>query len=416
MEDIYQAIHLIEQNNVEKAIRILHQHLPQANDDEKFTIADLFLELGLQEDASTVLEPLVEAYPQEKELHLTLAEIYIDLEQDEKALNLLEEIEPSSDHYLPALLASADLYQTQGLFEVAEQKLIEAKQSAPDEPLIDFARAELAFSLGEYQKAVTHYQKVHQTQSNVAEIDISLRLAESLAAIGEFEQSLSFYQKAEKEDEDTLFRYGFIAYQANRLDIAIKVWEELIERDKEYASVYNYLAHAYDEEGLVDQGYQTVQDGLKYDPLNKELLLTGAALARRSGDNEASYRLAREAVAIDPGYKEAILFLVENYRSDNDFQAIIDLLSHIIEQGEQDGYYKWELAKAYVEEEHYGLALHAYQEAYDDFKEDGDFLKAYGYFLIEEGRKEEAIRIFNRYLTIEPSDSEIENYLIRLNS
>ena len=414
MNPIDQAIQLIEQDEIKKAVSILRDYVRQASDNDLITIADLFIELGLLDDARSILESLLEDYPDESDIRLVLAEIYIDLENDEQALNHLEAIDQSSDEYIASLMVAADLYQTQGLFEVAEQKLIEAKQLAPNEVLIDFAQAELAFSLGKYDDALFNYRKIHQQNDQIAEVDLTLRIAESLAAIGEFEEALDYYQDVEIDDPEILFRYGFIAYQANRMDIAIHTWEELLKQDPEYGSVYNYLAEAYQEEGLIDQGYQATQKGLEIDPLNKELLLTAASLARKVGQNDESYRLARKAISIDPGYKAGILFLIENYRKEDDFEAIIDLLTHIIEQGEEDGYYKWELAKAYEAEETYDLALKYYQDAYNDFKDDSDFLKAYGYFLVEEGMREEAVQIFTRYLSIDPSDVEIESYLARL--
>lgn len=414
MNTIDQALQLIEQDELKKAVSILRDYIRQASDNELITIADLFIELGLLDDARAILEALLEDYPDESDIRLVLAEIYIDLEDDEQAINHLEAISPASDQYIASLMVSADLYQTQGLFEVAEQKLIEAKRLAPNEALIDFAQAELAFSLGKYDDALFNYRKIHQQSDQIAEVDLALRIAESLAAIGQFEESLAYYKEAEIDDPEILFRYGFIAYQANRMDIAINTWEELLKQDPEYGSVYHYLAEAHQEEGLTDQGYETAKKGLEMDPLNKELLLTTASLARKLGQNDESYRFARNAIAIDPGYKAGILFLIENYRKEDDFEAIIDLLTHIIEQGEEDGYYKWELAKAYEAEETYDLALKHYQDAYDDFKDDSDFLKAYGYFLVEEGMRQEAVQIFTRYLSIDPSDVEIESYLARL--
>src|SRR5690554_5996171 len=138
MNPIDQAIQLIEQDEINKAIRILRDYIKQANDNDLISIADLFIELGLLEDARSILESLVTKYPDESDIRLVLAEIYIDLEDDEKAIYHLEAIDPSSDEYIASLMVSADLYQTQGLFEVAELKLIEAKRLAPNEPLIDF--------------------------------------------------------------------------------------------------------------------------------------------------------------------------------------------------------------------------------------------------------------------------------------
>ena len=56
-----------------------------------------------------------------------------------KPLAILSQITPKSNAYLEALLVSADLYQTQGAFDVSEQKLLTAYQLAPDEPVIEFA-------------------------------------------------------------------------------------------------------------------------------------------------------------------------------------------------------------------------------------------------------------------------------------
>src|SRR5699024_359422 len=320
MNKIDQAIQLIEQDDIKEAVSILRDYIKQASDDELIMAADLFIELGLLNDARSILESLLDKYPDESDIKLALVEIYIDLEEDEQALSLLQEFEQSSDNYVASLLLSADLYQTQGLFEVAEQKLIEAKQLSPHDPLINFAQGELAFSIGNYQLAIVHYEKIYQETNELAEVDISLRLAESLAQVGEFEQALDYYKEAKIEDPNELFQYGFIAYQIKRMDIAIKTWEELLARDPDYASVYSYLAEAYQEEGMVEQGYQTAIKGLEVDSLNKELLLTTASLARQFGDDQGSYRYARESVALDPGFKDGILYLIENYRSDGDFE------------------------------------------------------------------------------------------------
>ncbi|WP_186577796.1 tetratricopeptide repeat protein [Aquibacillus kalidii] len=414
MEEIHDAIVLMEQNKSEEAMKKLANYLPNASEDEKFTIAELYMQWGMLEDAKFILLDLAQSYPNEAELKLMLADIHIDLEEDEEAIDILNRFTSADEEYLGALVQLADLYQTQGLFEVAEQKLLEAKNVDPMEPLIDFALGELSFSNGEYQKSIPYYEKVIQAHQQVAEVEIGVRLAEAFAATGEFEKSMDYYQETASEDPDHLFRYGFMAFKADRLDISIKVWEELLERDPQYQSVYLYLAKAYEADGLLQEAFETAKKGIKVDEFNKELFHYAGVVAHKLGDAEGSTQLIRQAIAIDPGYREAILFLVENYKQHDDFNAIIDLLTHIIELGEDDASYKWELAKAYYEIELYDDALKLYNDAYTTFKDDSDFLKEYGYFLVEEGRLGEAIQVFTSYLKIDPSDTEIEEYLERL--
>lgn len=414
MEELSRAVDLMEQQKTEEAMEVLEEYLPVANEEERYTIAQLYQQWGMLEEAKMILLGLIQQYPEESELKLMLADIHIDLEEDQEAIELLNRFNPTDEDYLAVLIQLADLYQTQGLFEVSEQKLLEAKQLDPSEVLIDFALGELSLSNGEYQKAIPYYEKVYQQQEVFAEVEIAVRLGECLAAVGEFEQALTYYEKVETDNVEVLFRYGFIAKKANRSDISIQSWEQVIEIDPDYQSVYFYLAETYEEEGRLKEAYETAKTGLAVDELNKELHLLAGSLARKLGHMEEGYQLAKEAVSIDPGFKEAVLFLIENYKQDQNFESIIDLLTHIIELGEEDGYYLWELAKAYEEEESFAKALESYEEAYNTFKDDLDFLKAYGYFLVEEGRQREAINVLDRYLKIDPSDIEIEEYVGRL--
>ncbi|SDL66708.1 tetratricopeptide repeat protein [Sediminibacillus halophilus] len=414
MQEIHEAIKLMEQNKTEEAIDRLETYLPLANEEEKYTIGELYMQWGMLEEAKFIFQALSEQYPKEAELKILLAEIHIDLDEDEEAIDVLNRFSPEDEEYMEALVQLADLYQAQGLFEVSEQKLLEAKNFDPTEPVIDFALGELAFSTGEYQKSIPYYEKVAEVQPVISDIEIAARLAEAYAATGEFEKAIEHYQEMESENPDNLFKYGFTAYRAQRPDIAINIWEQVIKSDPYYQSVYLYLAQTYESEGMVEEAYETAKKGLKADEFNKELYHLAGVLALKLGHQEESYKLVEEAVAMDPGFKEAVLFLIETYKGNSDYEAIIELLSRLLENGEEDANYRWELARAYQETESYQDALIQYQTAYNNFTEDPDFLKEFGYFLVEEGRIREAKEVFAKYLKLEPSDTEVEEYLSRL--
>ncbi|KGP93124.1 hypothetical protein N780_12485 [Pontibacillus chungwhensis BH030062] len=416
MQGIEQAIQYMNAGKTEQAVETLRTELSRAGDEEKYTIAEMFMQWGMVEEAKDVLEELKQRYPGEHELTLLLAEIYVDQEDDEKAIDLLNQIPEEDEQYLGALVQLADLYQTQGLFEVSEQKLLLAKNISPNEPVIDFALGELAFSVGEYQKSIPYYEKALRRDQKMGETDITLRLAEAFAIEGDFDQALDYFQAADEMTPDILFRYGFTAYQANRIDIAIRVWNKLIEEDPFYQSAYPLLAEAYESEGMIDEAYDAANKGLKKDEFNKDLFYLAGTLAFRLTKKQEGYQHIRQSLSIDPGFKEAALFLVERLKEDGDYEAIKDILEYLIEMNEEEPLYKWYLAQANNELEHFKEALNDYQEAYNTFKDDSDFLKEYGYFLVEEGRVKEAHSVFERYLTIEPTDEEVETFMARLQS
>ena len=414
MEEIHKAVRLMDEHKTEDAINTLTQYLPEADEEERFTIVELYIQWGMLDEAKPVLEELIQRYPKEQELKVMMAEIHIDLDEDDEAIDLLNQFGPEDEDYLQALVQLADLYQSQGLYEVAEQKLHMAKQVEPNSSIIDFALGELAFSNGEYSKSIPFYENAMHHEPVIGDIEVATRLAEAHAANGEFEHSLEMFQKVEEENPDVMFRYGFVAFQANRNDIAIKVWENLMDKDPYFQSVYQHLAQAYDSEGMPNEALDMAKKGLAKDEFNKELYHLTATLTHRLGNKEEAYEYMREAVALDPGYKEAVLFLIENYKNDEDHEAIIELINQLITLGEEDPNYLWELAQAYEEEEQFKEALEQYRQAYPSLKEDTDFLKAYGYFLVEEGLMQDAKQVFEAYLAIDPTDTEIEDFVERL--
>ncbi|GGJ85583.1 TPR repeat-containing protein YpiA [Lentibacillus kapialis] len=411
---IMEAVHLMEAKETNKAIALLEDYLPKADDEDKFTIAELYVQWGFLTEAIDILEELSNRFPKESEIKIMLADVYIEQDNDGEAINLLNEIEEDDPAYVQTLMQLADLYQAQGLFEVAEQKLLTAKNFEPNEAIIDFALGELLFSNGDYRQAITYYEKILPIEKEIANVSINDRLAEAYAASGEYEIALETYQSIDSEDPDTLFKYGFTALHAGRRDIAIQAWKHVIEQDMYYHTAYYQLAKAYEAEEMINEAYETAKQGIQIDEFNKELFFFAGSMAHQLNQEEESEKWVREAVTLDPDYKEAVLFLIELFKQREKEDNIIDLINDIKKMGANDPLYEWELARAYNELESYNNALKHYQEAYNSLKQDSDFLKEYGYFLTEEGRIDNAIQIFKAYLDLQPMDPEIEAFVQRL--
>ncbi len=415
MDTINKAIQLVEHGNVDEALNILSEKALTAPDEDKFMIIELYYEWGFFEQAIDLLEELLIKYPKEGEIITLLAEINVELEKDDVAIDLLNSLDKEDPFYVSSLMQLADLYQAQGLFEVSEQKLMEAKSLYPDELVIDFALGELLFSIGQPNRAIPFYEKVLQQTQEMNQISIPEKLAESHASIGHYEVALQYYEQLESEDPDTLFKYGFTAYQQNRNDIAIRVWKKLLEIDPHYHTVYEELARAFKEEELVDDAFDIVQKGLKMDEFNKELFFLAGQLTYQLNQVDASIDYLQNALALDQDFKKAILFLANIYTNMNQYTKVIELINQSKQAGATDPLYDWELAKAYNEEEQYKEALKAYKEASLGLPDDSDFLKEYGYFLTEEGLMKDAIQTLTKYIAIEPLDEDVIAYLERLN-
>ncbi|WP_027408566.1 tetratricopeptide repeat protein [Anoxybacteroides tepidamans] len=416
MKRVEEIVQLVESGEVEKALALIPKVKAEASDDEKYMLAEQLFSWGVLDEARAMMEELALRYPDEGEVRLFLAEIYTELDEEEKALEILADINEDDPLFPRACLLAADLYQMQGLEEVSEQKLQKALERLPDEPLLEFALAELYFSTGQYQKSIDLYQKVLEQETSIAGTFIPERLAESFSLLGEFEQALPYYEQTlqEKIDSHTLFGYGFTAFQAEYYQTAIEKLTELKELDRDYAPLYLYLAKAQEHEGQLAKSYETAKEGLLVDEWNKELLLFAGKIAIKLGKAEEAEAHLRKAVEIDPGYIEALLALASMLMHDERYEAAIDFIEQALQQGEYDPQFEWVLARAKHKLEMYSDALNHYQEAYTFFKNDVEFLEEYGYFLIEDGDRERAKAMFQQIVRLDPAHTEAAQMLLEL--
>ncbi|MCV9888361.1 tetratricopeptide repeat protein [Metabacillus halosaccharovorans] len=411
-----EAINLVNKGETEEGLTLLENITPTLHDEEKLQLADQYYQWGIIDKAHEIIEELHFLYPDEIQITLFLAELKIDLENEEEAIELLNMVSKEHESYPHALLLLADLYQMQGLPEVSEQKLKEAKEILPQEPVLDFALGELYFHQGQYNHAISYYQGLLEEHDLISGVNLHQRLAECLSANGQFEEALDHYKQTieSQEDADTLFGYGFTAYQGGFYKTAIQQFLTLKEADPYYTSFYLYLAKAYEQEGLLEESLETVQEGIKVDEYNKDLYLFGGKIAIKVGQIPTAENLLRESLAIDPGHIEAAITLSHVFLQDERYDDVVDLITEIKRYGEDDPQFEWNLARAYHQKEEYTQALKHYDLAYTSFKDQRDFLHEYGYFLLEEGRRQQAKEVFQEILKQDPSNVEIDEILLQL--
>lgn len=410
MEQIEFAINLVEDGDVERGLEILSTIEKNADDQQLYQIAQHYYQWGFLEKARDILQQLLYVYPDEGELFVLLAEIMIDLDNEEEAIALLGQISEDDPVYIESLLLQADLFQMQGLVEVSEQKLLIAQQQSDNEPIIEFALAELYTSTGEYNKSISYYMNVLKEEVVVAGVNVNGRIAEALSATGKFEEALPYFEEAisKQEDSYTLFGFGFTAYQAKYYQKAIEVLSRLKELDPDYPSLYLYLALSYEEEAMFEDSLKALQAGIEVDSLNKELFFHAGKIAMQLGEKDLVEKYLRDAIGIDPGYIDALLHFTKFLLLDERYEEVVECLETVMEYGEFDEQFEWDLAYSKNKLEQYSDALNHYRRAYTFFKETPEFLKEYGYFLLEDGKREEAIEIFKEYLKIDPTNYEIE--------
>ena len=416
MQKFEQAVTHIENGEVEKGLQLLKDQVKQGTDEEKYHIARYYYTLGLINEALEIVEDLRLLYPEESEFSLFLAELYIDIDKEDEAIEVLHDIKEDDELYVQSLLLVADLYQMQGFEEVAEQKLLKAKEMMPEEPVITFGLAELYSSKGEDVKAIAYYEALLPQQKVMGGVVIPLRLAESLSALGRWDEAIAYYEEGldEQKDIHSLFGFAFTLYQGEQYQRSIQIWNELKELDPEYASLYMYLAKCYEKEGMLEESFETLQEGIKVDELSVPFHVELANIAAKCRKMDEAEKALQTALKLDPSHLGATLKYAYILKEQEKYEELIAIVENAIDNGETDTQLIWDLAHAKKQLEMYSEALKHYESAYTSFKNHPDFLEEYGYFLLEEGLRKEAKEVFTRLLQLDPTQTHIEELLYNL--
>lgn len=129
---------------------------------------------------------------------------------------------------------------------------------------------------------------------------------------------------------------------------------------------------------------------------------------------EEGEKYFREALALDPGFAEAALTLNKLFFLQERYEDIIELISELDIKEDEEPQLLWDSARSFQKLEEFSYALDKYESAYTFFKKNETFLNDYGYFLIEEGKTDQAAEIFKQLLIEDPTNVEYLDLLERL--
>lgn len=379
----------------------------------RYMAAEFLAEYGFLQEADTLYEGMLALMPDEAQLKIDRAQVLIELGEEDDALLLLTTIGPEEEEYPQALLVLADYYQMAGMAEAALRKIEEASEVLPDEPAVKYAKAELLLEGGRYAEAARLYKEVRQVTEEVAGVLLSGRIAEAYAAGAAYEEALPFYAEAldESRTPDMLFGYAYAAYQSRQYQEAITTLEELKGMDPDYFSAYALLAQAQMMEGEDEAAYETLLEALARDKYDKELYLSAGKLALKRGRPDEAESHFNEAVALDPEYMDAIHALISLFDHQERNDEIIEMIKELREEARDwPSLYPY-AAAAYEREEHYGEAYEFYRLAYNDFREDPQFLEKFALFLLDEGKRDEAIELIKQLAVLMPDDPRWSSFL-----
>ena len=409
MNNSQQMLHALEEQDLAKAEHYFAEALENDPSDLLYELATYLEGIGFYPQAKEIYLKIVEDFP---ELHLNLATIASEDGQIEEAFAYLEEIQADSDWYVSALLLKADLYQLEGLTDVAREKLLEALTYSED-PLLIFGLAELDSELENYQEAIQGYAQLdNRTIYEQTGISTYQRIGFAYAQLGKFETATEFLEKAlELEYDDlTAFELASLYFDQEEYQKAVLYFKQIDTISPDFEGYEYGYSQALHKEHQVQEALRIAKQGLEKNPFETRLLLAASQFSYELHDASGAenYLLTAKEDAEDT--EEILLRLATIYLEQERYEDILDLQS----EEPENLLTKWMIARSYQEMDDLDTAYELYQELAGDLKDNPEFLEHYIYLLRELGYFEEAKVNAQAYLKLVPDDVQMQELFERL--
>ncbi|HEX0908925.1 TPA: tetratricopeptide repeat protein [Streptococcus pneumoniae] len=409
MNNSQQMLQALEEQDLIKAEHYFAKALENDSSDLLYELATYLEGIGFYPQAKEIYLKIVGDFP---EVHLNLAAIASEDGQIEEAFTYLEEIQADSDWYVSSLALKADLYQLEGLTDVAREKLLEALTYSEDS-LLMLGLAELDSELENYQAAIQAYAQL-DNRSIYEQTGISTyqRIGFAYAQLGKFETATEFLEKAlELEYDDlTAFELASLYFDQEEYQKATLYFKQLDTISPDFEGYEYGYSQALHKEHQVQEALRIAKQGLEKNPFETRLLLAASQFSYELHDASGAenYLLAAKEDAEDT--EEILLRLATIYLEQERYEDILDLQS----EEPENLLTKWMIARSYQEMDDLDTAYEHYQELTGDLKDNPEFLEHYIYLLRELGHFEEAKVHAHTYLKLVPDDVQMQELFERL--
>ena len=409
MNNSQQMLQALEEQDLAKVEHYFAKALENDPSDLLYELATYLEGIGFYPQAKEIYLKIVEDFP---EIHLNLAAIASEDGQIEEAFAHLEEIQADSDWYVSALALKADLYQMEGLTDVAREKLLEALTYSED-PLLILGLAELDSELENYQEAIQGYAQLdNRTIYEQTGISTYQRIGFAYAQLGKFETATEFLEKAlELEYDDlTAFELASLYFDQEEYQKAVLYFKQLDTISPDFEGYEYGYSQALHKEHQVQEALRIAKQGLEKNPFETRLLLAASQFSYELHDASGAedYLLTAKEDAEDT--EEILLRLATIYLEQERYEDILDLQS----EEPENLLTKWMIARSYQEMDDLDTAYEHYQELAGDLKDNPEFLEHYIYLLRELGYFEEAKVNAQAYLKLVPDDVQMQELYERL--
>ena len=416
MKSIVEQIqNALEEQELEKVYTLFHQFMNEVTEEqieELIELAAFSASSGFFDEARQAYLLLTQFEPEESTWTILLAEILVNQGEYDQALSVLYDIPEDNQNYPSVLVILSELYKAQGYYDVAERKLLLAKELAPEETILDFYLGTLLFESGAMERSVQFLERFLKNSHEETGEENRARelLVEASLEIGNAEplQELLLDEGLESASNELLVTIAKHDVQEGNVDHAEKLYQEILSRDEENYEALLGLSHIQMFKHEYLKAIMSLSKMTETYPYEKEPFFSLGVSYLSIGQMEKGQEALKQAYELSPESFEIMQAYIEVLLYQEEFEEVQDIIASEIEEGLENGQIFYLMARAKEGLEEFEEALEFYQKASVELEDSVEFIIDYVRFLREEGRTTEAKEWLEHGQNLEPLNEDLQ--------
>jgi tetratricopeptide (TPR) repeat protein len=401
---------------------------------ELFDKTQELIDLGLFEEARTLLEQHTHMLSDDWEFHFLYSRVCVEQNKPEESVAHLEKALHFDPTNADCLLGMFYSYSMQHRMTEAGEFLLRAEQHHPDNELVISALIWYYAELNELDKAIACFDRIRdkgpvnpETLRNAGIAydragyydqavdcfqaaleahpqfdDVRELLSDCYLSGGKPELAIALYEKALKDSPRNiryLSRLVFCLSQNNQAAKALIVAEESVRQYPNSPIGYIDLAYARLNNNELDEALTAAEKAIDIAPLDAETFRVKAIiLSEKKRDPEAEKSFER-SLSLDPDNIETLRDYYTHFRHVGNFAKMEEIVFRTIKKGGSacaEDY--WFLADYYRSKKEYSRAFHFLHQAFDLRPGEQDLLSMMADVLIARKHIKRALRFIKQYV------------------
>lgn len=338
-----------------------------------FDLAGLYQYQKKLEAAVTLYKRLIALYPSNRTAQERLMGLYTTLGQTDNINELIGTIQSQSKPGDPGR-------QTLGLYYLQNGRFADA--------------------IAEYDLIVTAWPNDYKSRYYLA-----IAYEES----GLPEKALEHLKLIKKDSEYFTNAQIYIVYILSDMgkdEEAIDVLKKAILVKKEDPSLYLTLSSRYEKKNDYPNSINTLQEGLKYNEKNIDILFRLGIALDKSGDREGGISQMKKVLEIDPYNADTLNYIGYSYAEDGiNLDEALDMIQRALEINPDSGAITDSLGWVYFKKGLYDEAMNSLEKAFSLSSDDPTIAEHLGDVYLKKNKYQQSLEMYEKALSLKHQES-----------